>query len=249
MVIASLFRGLFSAILLLAGFTALPALAQTRPLNDTGITWSGHATSGNATICDPAHPAGQDCHYGRDKEAGGKGFSFTALNSSGQPTTPGSGATSHPCVRDNVTGLIWEVKTDDGGLHDKDWTYTWYKTNSPDGNNGMPSGTANCKTVGRCDTEKFVQDVNAAGWCGYSDWRMPTRLELQGIVDYGRFNPSIDRTYFPNTLDSTFWSANQGSRYEMFEWIYLAWLVDFGYGIQHNDYRIYANGVRLVRGG
>jgi hypothetical protein len=25
-------------------------------------------------------------------------------------------------IRDNVTGLIWEVKTDDGTIHDKDHT-------------------------------------------------------------------------------------------------------------------------------
>ena len=28
-------------------------------------------------------------------------------------------------MRDNVTGLIWEVKTDDGSVHDKDNTYCW----------------------------------------------------------------------------------------------------------------------------
>jgi len=33
-------------------------------------------------------------------------------------------ATSWAMVRDNVTGLIWEVKTDDGSIHDKDNTYT-----------------------------------------------------------------------------------------------------------------------------
>ena len=41
--------------------------------------------------------------------------------------------------RDNVTGLIREVKTDDGGLHDKDWTYTWYN-----GTTGTADGTDNC---------------------------------------------------------------------------------------------------------
>jgi hypothetical protein len=29
-------------------------------------------------------------------------------------------------VRDNVTGLVWEVKTADGGLRDQKWSYTWY---------------------------------------------------------------------------------------------------------------------------
>lgn len=49
--------------------TAPAAQAQTGLLNDTGITGSGGATSGNASTCDANHPAGQDCHYGRDKAA------------------------------------------------------------------------------------------------------------------------------------------------------------------------------------
>ena len=32
---------------------------------------------------------------------------------------------------------------------------------------------------------------------GYSDWRLPNRNELQSIVDYSRYNPSIDTTSFP----------------------------------------------------
>ena len=43
-------------------------------------------------------------------------------------------------MRDNVTGLMWEVKTDDGGLRDKDWTYSWY---NPDATtNGGSAGYA-----------------------------------------------------------------------------------------------------------
>jgi len=33
-------------------------------------------------------------------------------------------------VRDNVTGLIWENKTDDGTIHDKNNQYTWYDSSS-----------------------------------------------------------------------------------------------------------------------
>jgi hypothetical protein len=220
---------------------ALPALAlaQTRPLNDTGITWSGHATDGNAATCDPAHPAGQDCHYGSNA------FNFTALNASGQPTTPSSGATPHPCVRDNVTGLVWEVKTDDGGLHDEDWNFTWYKTNSPDGYNGTASG-GNCGgTVAEgCDTEKFVARVNATGWCGYTDWRMPTVKELEGIADLGRANPAIDPTFFPNTPSSNFWSGSPYADYSDY-----AWHVGFSIGVANGYSRVISNHVRLVRGG
>jgi hypothetical protein len=228
-------------------------IAQTRPLNDTGITWSGHATSGNAATCDPAHPAGQDCHYGRDAQVaagtltkaggGSAGFDFTALDANGNPTTPSSGTNPHPCVRDNVTGLIWEVKTDDGGLHDKDWTYTWYNTNSPDGNPGTASG-GTCYQVGRCDTEKFVADVNAVGWCGYTDWRMPKVKELEGIADLSRVGPSIDPNWFPNTSPHT-WSGSPSAICGS-----CAWGVSFYRGsASGNDLRHAPNHARLVRGG
>ena len=41
---------------------------------------------------------------------------------------------------------------------------------------------------------------------GYSDWRLPNRNELQSIVDYSRYNPAIDTTFFPGTVAS----ANTG---------------------------------------
>jgi hypothetical protein len=34
-------------------------------------------------------------------------------------------------ITDNVTGLMWEKKSDDGGIHDKDNMYTWGMTSSP----------------------------------------------------------------------------------------------------------------------
>jgi hypothetical protein len=231
------------------------AMAQTRPLNDTGIDFCGAATSGNAP-CDGSQPAGQDAQYGRDAQAaagtltkiggGGKGFDFTALDASGNPTTPSSGATPHPCVRDNVTGLIWEVKTDDGGLHDKDWTYTWYDSvHNYLGNPGAASGGHCGATVAAgCDTEKFVAAVKAASWCGYLDWRMPTVKELKGIVDLGRINPTIDPTYFPNTW-LHYWSGSPAANDANH-----AWSVEFLGGRSYSgNLRYSQHNVRLVSDG
>ena len=228
------------------------AQQATHPINDTGITFCGVYPSGNIP-CDGSEPAGQDAHYGRDaaaaagqlnKMGGGEaGFDFTALDANGQDTAPSGGATPHPCVRDNVTGLWWEVKTDDGGLHDKDWTYTWYNPGSP-GGRGISSSPAatNCHARGRCDTAKYVADVNAAGLCGKSDWRMPTVKELKAIVIEGDL--TIDPLYFPNMPPSPFWSgsppiSSSGS----------AWVVGFGNGNASGDSRFSRLSVRLVRGG
>lgn len=78
-------------------------------------------------VAQPDFP-GQDVDYGRDKTNndidGHAGFNFTKIDSSGNvlPVV----AANWSAVLDNVTGLMWENKTDDGGLHDKDNLYTWY---------------------------------------------------------------------------------------------------------------------------
>ena len=266
-----------AALLLLATFSASPWAQPVtpQPLNDTGITWSGHATGGNATTCDASHPAGQDCHYGRDKAAAGgmltktggstlnngiaNGFDYTKVCNSGElagqgtcPADPalGAGPDEWACTKDNVTGLIWEVKTT-SGLRNQNHTYTWFNTNSPDGNPGTSSGAnASCETPGRCDTEKYVADVNAsnsgAGLCGAADWRMPTVRELRSIADLGRTSlAAIDPTFFPNTPPSNVWSGSPyaGSSGN-------AWAVYFNGGYANGGSSRSDNGhVRLVRAG
>ena len=42
---------------------------------------------------------------------------------------------------------------------------------------------------------------------GYSDWRLPSRMELASIVDYDTRDPSIDSTMFPNTNLFSYWSS------------------------------------------
>ncbi len=79
-------------------------------------------------------------------------------------------------------------------------------------------------------------------YAGFNDWRMPTVKELQGIVDYGRVNPAIDTSYFPNTSSSYFWSGSPFANYSSY-----AWYVHFFSGYADYDDRGYGLQVRLVR--
>ena len=46
---------------------------------------------------------------------------------------------------------------------------------------------------------------------GHADWRLPNRKELRSIVDYAKYNPAIDTSYFPDTLSSYYWSSTTGA--------------------------------------
>ena len=181
------------------------------------------------------------------KSGGGTaGLRYTKVANNGgdlpASATLGVNAGDWACTRDNVSGLLWEVKTT-SGLRGQDHFYTWY--NSDTGTNAGSPGVSNggdCHTPGRCDTEKFVADVNATALCGHSDWRLPSRSELLGLVLAGADNPSIDTKLFPNTPEFGYWS---GSSYEQNP--DLAWTIYFTYGYPYfygklNDYC-----VRLVR--
>jgi hypothetical protein len=43
---------------------------------------------------------------------------------------------------------------------------------------------------------------------GYSDWRLPSTIELITLVDYTIANPAIDAAAFPETPPEYFWTAS-----------------------------------------
>lgn len=171
-------------------------------LNDTGVTWGAEGPTSNNLACTGVKIDAQDCSTGRDithndDSDGHAGFSFVKLDANGNDLP--ISAQSWSCVLDNVTGLIWEVKTNDGGIHDKDNDYRWGGTTA--------IGDRSYGTF-YDDWDELVNGSNKQQLCGYSNWRVPALAELQSIVDYGRGTEqiAIDENYFPNT-EKTAWSA------------------------------------------
>jgi hypothetical protein len=204
------------------------------PVPDTGQS-KCYDVAVNVITC----PSPGQALYGQDANYTINPMSYTKLSDSGGVLS--DSAASWVMVRDNVTGLIWENKTVDGTIHDKNKTFTWYDSNPA--TNGGYAGTPGDGT----DTEDFINALNSAHFGGYYDWRLPTINELDSIVNCDIPLPTINAAYFPNTVSSNYWSSTTyaGSTY-------YAWGVNFNYGYDHYDFRGGKNAgyfVRAVRGG
>lgn len=174
------------------------------------------------------------------------------------------GVNPNGCVRDNVTGLMWEVKTTDGGLRDWNKTYTNYDSTLSaqrfDGLTGSRFYPTQAEIDAPTNSVGFKNSVNAQGLCGFSDWRLPIFEELGGIVEF-KFGsvPTIDTTWFPNTQPGYYWSASPVVSSTSFAYDpYSTYSVDFGGGYlgasgsRYYDgrfYRDFSLPVRLVRAG
>jgi hypothetical protein len=201
---------------------------------DTGVT-KCYDDAGNVITC----PSAGQRFYGQDANYTINPPSYTKLDSSGN-ALPVS-ATSWAMVRDNVTGLIWEVKKNKDGVedydnpHDADNDYTWYDPSDP--YPGCPRDH---------DTDDFLDALNAAHFGGYWDWRLPTIKELAYLVDYTipLPGPTINSMYFPNTVSSDYWSSTNYA-YDAVN----AWGVRFNTGCNYRSHKSNDYYVRAVRGG
>jgi hypothetical protein len=187
------------------------------------VLYVPYAMAGTVNPVSPVPDTGQTQSYtdtfGEDSDYSINPQSYTKLDSLGN-TLPDT-ATSWVMVRDSVTGLIWEVKTDDGSIHDKDNKYTWQ----------------NAQDV-------FIKELNDTVFGGFSDWRIPNLKELASIVNSGRYNPAINTDYFPNTMSSNYWSSTTVASHPG-----LAWRVGFSNGDVYYGIKSLALYVRAVRGG
>ena len=236
-------------------FTVDAAHVPTGTINDTGMTASQCYQAGSDTLvaCNSAGAialnvaqdgmAGRDANSTTNSNADGKlGYSFTAVTGG--------------CVLDNITGLMWEVKTTDGGLRDWNKTYTNFDstTNAQIGFGSNPTIPTQSDIDAATNSVGFMNAVNAQNLCGYNDWRIPTADELQSIVDYSVStypisHPTIDETWFPNTHSwvspgIVFWTSTPE-----FSYLTGAYSISFNYGNVGGGNRSNPAFVRLVRAG
>jgi hypothetical protein len=146
-------------------------------------------------------------------------------------------------ITDLNTGLMWEAKVDDGGLHDKDNTYKW--------------------DFGNPTIWDWISQVNAEGGdgiAGNDDWRVANIKELISIADYEKRDPAVAGAFNSSCVEGCsvgscsctaanegVWSSttrNTGSPPETHAWVFhnpTAAVTSFSKGSGF--------GVRAVRGG
>jgi hypothetical protein len=139
-------------------------------------------------------------------------------------------------ITDQNTRLMWEKKSDDGTLHDKDNSYWW-------------NGNGANETLW-----DWLEDVNAQAFGGFQDWRIPNARELLSIVDFqsvwavpAAFNTNcvagVSVLNGSCSFQSSYWTSTTqaGS-------LSSAWYVD-NYGSINSYFKSGNFRVRAVRGG
>lgn len=89
-----------------------------------------------------------------------------------------------------------------------------------------------------------AQAVNASGFAGYKDWRLPNIKELNSITEYQCESPAVNTSVFPNTQydSSYYWSSTHDDSNDV-------WVVHMDIGSVDNVHdEAYPGNVRLVRG-
>lgn len=221
-----------------AGFVALLLSGQVASATSgTGQTTCFSATGITDCVFDIGFP--------RQDGSTGSAIVYAKLNITGGAVD--ETATEWSCVRDEATKLVWEAKTPDG-LRAVGHRYAWANADTAT-NGGDTGGTTETAACGdslngqSCTSEAYVAAVNAAGLCGFNDWRVPSQRELLTLVHAGRMGPAIDVSVFPLTASGVYWAADTHAPIPAF-----AWGVHFGSGTANATYKNRLNHLRLVRG-
>ena len=219
-----------------------PETASKAPrLDDTGLTTCLDTSTWLQTAC---AGTGQDGEFGRDVKHpdnanGPAGYSFVKVCNNGQQAgqrgclksaVQGSGPHDWGCTKDLVTGLTWELRTQDGSIRDARRSFSNFGIDDP------------------ADVGGLVAAMNAQALCGAADWRLPSVTELFSLANLNQFadlSKWIPDQAFGFNLLWTYEIADEG----------FAWYVDTSHssygpetGLDQQNNLVEATAARVVRG-
>lgn len=140
----------------------------------------------------------------------GQRFTQHAMSYGELPNGSGGSYARTECVVDNVTGLVWEGKTA-SGIRAGSATFTHYTDPTAgqryDGTLGYVRPTLT-EINALTNSIGYVNHVNSVALCGFTDWRLPERSELVGLVNYGVAGAGlkIQTAWFPHTSTNGYWA-------------------------------------------
>lgn len=89
------------------------------------------------------------------------------------------------------------------------------------------------------EAKRYCHDLDLDG----TGWRLPSKIELESLIDFRSAFPAIDVSVFPSDSGARFWTASTDAS-EPAE----AWRVDFGQGTTNTSARSSTLHARCVRG-
>ena len=151
------------------------------------------------------------------------------------------------CVQDNNTGLVWEGKTASPATS-RLGTSSYTNLDDTSSAQKLVSGFTYANPT-QADIDSITNSigyrnsVRTSNLCGYTDWRLPTKEELDGIFVSGAI-PTIDTMWFPNTRSNFYWSSLPYPGFPHYAGGVSFWQ---GFGTINTDNRNTTYSVRLVR--
>ncbi len=195
-------------------------------LNDTGATL---CSDGNVALqacplaTNLARDPAQDAQHGRDSNSlinddvdGVVGFSFTKVDSAGN--TLAHNAATWSCVRDNITGLLWDATAS------QEVTYTW--------------------ALAKAQATGFGSKCGVSGWRLPTPQELANLVD-NSVARSSTSTAVIDQKFFPDQKKAVYWSARDADATGSATAV---WGGDFEYGMLIAQNETTANRVRLVNG-